>query len=216
MTVMSPADTVFGLLTVLFAAAAGHGLRQLVPSRSVGWTERVDHLLHTVMALAMAVMPWSWGRALPESPQTLFFSAAALWFPLTAAVGRPPGSWPGAVAGRLPYAGGMAAMAWMNHSMAGSHHEALAGGPPAPHHAAGGHAAGGVVLADTLGGALALWLLAYALWSLTRDMPGLGRARRTAPAHTAVLAPGPVGHPYGHFWDGSMALGTAVMLLMPH
>ncbi|MFD6193483.1 DUF5134 domain-containing protein [Streptomyces sp. NPDC060275] len=216
MSVMSPTDTVFGMLTVLFTAAAVHGLWQLVSSRSAGWSERVDHLLHTAMALAMAVMPWSWGRALPGPPQALFFTAAALWFPLTAAAGRPRGTWPGALPGRLPYAGGMAAMAWMTHSMAGSPHETLAGGPPVAHHAAAGRLPGESALGDAPGAVLALWLVTCALWSLTRDLPGLGGSRHTASDHTGVRAPGPVRHPCGHFWDGSMALGTAVMLLMPH
>jgi hypothetical protein len=28
--------------------------------------------------------------------------------------------------------------------------------------------------------------------------------------------PGILLRPYGHFWDGSTALGTAIMLVMPH
>jgi hypothetical protein len=52
--------------------------------------------------------------------------------------------------------------------------------------------------------ALALCLLTCALCSLTRDMP---RLRATSDT------PGILLRPYGHFWDGSTALGTAIM---PH
>ncbi|MFJ6070939.1 DUF5134 domain-containing protein [Streptomyces sp. NPDC093065] len=210
---MSATDTVHGMLSVLFAAAVVHGLRQAVSSRTPGWRGRVDHLLHTAMALAMAVMPWSWGGVLPEPPQTVFFAAAALWFPLSAA-GPLRDLRPGMVARRLPQAAGMAAMAWMTHSMAGSSHDTLAGGLPEAHHSAGSaHPAGETTAADAVGAALALLLLAYALWSLTRDMPAL-RTPRLVETH-GTGAPG-TRHPYARFWEGSMALGTAVMLLMPH
>ncbi|MGP4052021.1 DUF5134 domain-containing protein [Streptomyces sp. 2A115] len=210
---MSATDVVYCVLTALFAAAAVHGLRHGVLSRSAGWRGRVDHLLHTAMALAMAVMPWSWGRALPELPQTAFFAAAALWFPLTAVSHRQE-SRLAATARRLPYAAGMAAMAWMTHSTAGRSHETLAGGLPAAHHAAQlGHPAGESRAGDTVTAVLALYLLACALWSLTRDMPTL----RTA-ADTVVdsVDASTVKQPYGRFRDGSMTLGTVIMLLMPH
>ncbi|MEV0220944.1 DUF5134 domain-containing protein [Streptomyces sp. NPDC050704] len=210
---MSATDVVYCMLTALFAAAAVHGLRHGVLPRSAGWRARVDHLLHTAMALAMAVMPWSWGRALPELPQTALFAAAALWFPLTA-VRRCRESRPAATARRLPYAAGMAAMAWMTHPMAGSSHETLAEGLPAVHHAAHlGHPGAGSRAGDAITVVLALYLLACALWSLTRDMPTL----RTA-ADTVVdsVDPSTVGQPYSHFRDGSTTLGTVVMLLMPH
>ncbi|WP_406177521.1 DUF5134 domain-containing protein [Streptomyces sp. NBC_00996] len=58
------------MLTALFLAAAIRALRYDVLSRSAGWRSRVDHFLHTAMALAMAVMPWNWGRILPEAPLT--------------------------------------------------------------------------------------------------------------------------------------------------
>ncbi|MFB6755093.1 MULTISPECIES: DUF5134 domain-containing protein [Streptomyces] len=206
---MSAIDTVYGMLSVLFAAAAVHGLRRTVLSKGSAWRERLDHLLHTAMALAMAVMPWSWGRVLPEPPQTAFFAAAALWFLLSARDSRP-----GTIARRLPHAAGMAAMAWMSHSMAASSHETLAGGLSAAHHAAGsGHHAEETTAGDAVAATLALFLLAYALWSLTRDMPALRTPR--PPGMHGTGASG-TRHPYAHFWEGSMALGTAVMLLMPH
>ncbi|MFG2512318.1 DUF5134 domain-containing protein [Streptomyces sp. NPDC048584] len=177
---MRPADVLSGLLTALFAAAAVRGLWHGVLSPEQRGHDRVGHLLHTAMALAMAVMPWSLGIEVPGPPQAAFFATAALWFPASALV-RTHGRRPAAVLRSLPYAAGMAAMALMAHRMTGHSHGA------AP-----------------VAAALAVFLLLCALRSLTRCMPSLRAAagRRTA------------GEPYACFWDGSMALGTAVMLLM--
>ncbi|MGW4136262.1 DUF5134 domain-containing protein [Streptomyces mirabilis] len=183
---MSASDVVRCMLTALFAAGAVHAMWCGLLSRSSGWRSRGDHLLHTVMALAMAVMPWNGGGMLPEA-QTTFFAAAALWFPLTA-VSRQRQFELTDVTRRLPYAAGMAAMAWMTHLGHST-----------------GSKAGGVVT-----GMLALYLLACALRSLTRDMPVLRRAPGTADSSTGIRAP------YTHFWHGSMALGTVIMLLMHH
>jgi hypothetical protein len=111
---MSATEVVDYMLTALFTAAAVRALRQGVLTRTRACRSRVDHLLHAAMALAMAVMPWSWGRALPELPQSVFFAAAALWFPLTA-VSRHRQFELTDVARRLPYAVGMTAMAWMTN-----------------------------------------------------------------------------------------------------
>jgi hypothetical protein len=56
---------------------------------------------------------------------------------------------------------------------------------------------------------LVLYLLGCALRSLTREMPA---PRCTADRRDS----GTQRDPYGHFWDGSMALGTVIMLLMYH
>jgi hypothetical protein len=201
---MSATDVVYCMLTALFASAAVRALRYALVSRSLRWRGRVDHLLHTAMALAMAVMPWNCSSTMPELPLTAFFTAAALWFPLAAA-GRCQQSRLTATAQRLPYAAGMAAMAWMTLSMAGLSHEPLTQGLPAEHlsHSAGGSRAGAVVT-----GVLALYLLAYALWSLTRRMPTLRSVSNAVAISTSTSGP------YGYFWDGSMALGTVIMLLM--
>lgn len=106
---MSASDVVRCMLTALFAAGAVHALWCGLLSRSSGWRSRGDHFLHTVMALAMTVMPWNGGGMLPEA-RTIFFAAAALWFPLTA-VSRQRQFELTDVARRLPYAAGMAAMA---------------------------------------------------------------------------------------------------------
>ncbi|MFF7160754.1 DUF5134 domain-containing protein [Streptomyces sp. NPDC008086] len=206
---MLAADVVNCTLTALFTAAAVQALRHGVLSRGSGRRDRVDQLLHTAMALAMAVMPWSWGRLLPQAPTTVFFAAAALWFPLTA-VGRRPEPWPTAIRRSLPYAAGMAAMAWMTYSTADPSHEPPTEGLPAMHQAVHvGHVAEHSQIADAVTGVLALCLLGCALRSLTREMPALGRARRMQDGSST-------GKPYRHFWDGSMSLGTVVMLLMRH
>lgn len=208
----TPVDIVHFMLTVLFALAAVHALWHGVRSPGAGRRDRVDHLLHAAMSLAMAAMPWSLGRSLPGRATTVLFALAALWFPLTA-LRRRTANRVAEIAGRLPSAAGMAAMAWMlrtPHGRGVPTHETLAAGVPGVHDtAAHGHAAGAPVPAACVTGLLTVYLLACAMWSLTRPMPSL----RSTPdaAHRAAAT-----DPYGHVRDGAMALGTAVMLLVPH
>ena len=185
---MSTTDVVPGMLTVLFAASAVYTLWHAVLPRGSGWRGRGDQLLHTVMASAMAVMPWHGVGEVQARGQTVFFAAAALWFPLTAVLDR-RGPGLGDLARRSPYAVGMAAMAWM----------------PMRHTGVTDARTGDLVTA-----VLTLCLLAYALRSLTRDMPGLQGASGGAGASTDI------GGPVDRFWHGSTAMGTAVMLLMHH
>ncbi|WP_216311766.1 DUF5134 domain-containing protein, partial [Streptomyces nanshensis] len=90
----------------------------------------ISHLLHAVMAVAMAVMCWPSGMEVPAAPQAVFFAAAALWYPAAAAGSS--GS-AGPVRSRrllaaLPHTAVMAGMAWMLYamdaSMAGGHQAA--------------------------------------------------------------------------------------------
>jgi hypothetical protein len=185
---MSAPDVVYGMLTALFAASAVYALRQVVLPRSFGRRERGDQLLHTVMASAMAVMPWHRVSEVPPPGQTVFFATVALWFPLTSVLSRRGPRLVGLVR-RSPYAVGMVAMAWM----------------PVRH--------GGVTDArtgDAITGVLTLCLLTYALRSLTRDMPRL----RGASGNVGVSIG--IGGPCDRFWHGSTAMGTAIMLLMHH
>lgn len=199
------------LLTVLFTVVAVHGLWQGPWTADSGWRGRVDHFLHVAMAVAMAVMPWGWVRGLPVAGTTAFFVAAALWFPLIA-IGRMDDRVT-VIVGRLPHTVGMAAMAWMLHappSDAGRGHENPAHGSlPASHFAASGHMAGSAVTGQTVTALLAMLLLGCALWSLTRSMPPLRAVAWTARTGAAV-------EPYRQVRDGATALGTAVMLVMPH
>jgi hypothetical protein len=185
---MGAADVVPGMLTVLFAASAVYALWHAVLPRGSGWRDRGDQLLHTAMASAMAVMPWHGVGEVPARGQTVFFAAAALWFPLTGVLGR-RGPGLSDLARRLPFSVGMVAMTWM----------------PVRH--------GGVTdvrTGEMVTGVLTLCLLAYALRSLTRDMPGLQGASGGPGASTDI------GGPVDRFWHGSTAMGTAVMLLMHH
>ncbi|WP_171115138.1 MULTISPECIES: DUF5134 domain-containing protein [unclassified Streptomyces] len=212
---MSAPDVVHGMLTALFTAAALHGLRHGILSPGSGWRSRIDHLLHAVMALAMAAMPW--GRVPVGTAQSTFFVAAALWFPLTA-VRRRHESQLTATARRLPYAVGMAAMAWMvmPHATKDAPHQTQAKGLPSAHQ--GAHLAcpaGESSPADVVIAVLALCLLTCALRSLTRAMLPVRATKETVDISDAV-GTSTLGESYRHFWDGSMALGTAIMLLMPH
>ncbi|MFD7818667.1 DUF5134 domain-containing protein [Streptomyces sp. NPDC059785] len=222
----TPADAVHGMLTVLFALLAAHALRHGVRSPGTALRDRVDHLLHFAMAAAMAAMPWGVGHSLSGRTTVALFTAAAVWFPLTAlhrrtrdgagrttdGAGRTANG-AADVLHRLPPAVGMAAMAWMlrtSHGGAAHSHETLADGVPAAHHTAAlGHGADASATAAGITGLLTVYLLACALRSLTRPMPSLRSATDTA--HRAAAT-----DPYGHVRDGAMALGTAVMLLMPH
>ncbi|MEV5959163.1 DUF5134 domain-containing protein [Streptomyces sp. NPDC051987] len=207
---MSATEVVHSMLTALFAAAAVRALRQSVRTRTGGCRSRVDHLLHAAMALAMAAMPWSWGGALPALPQSVFFAAAALWFPLTAVRSGPEGRLSATVR-RLPYAVGMAAMTWMSYRATGHAQGAMADGVPPAHQAMqGGHSLAGSKADSVVTGGLALYLLACALHSLTRGIPALRTTTGTVADSTSL---GSVCH---RFWDGATAMGTLVMLLMPH
>jgi hypothetical protein len=198
-------DAVHGMLTLLFAVAALHVLWHAVRSPGAGRRDRVDLVLHCGMAAGMAAMPWSYGPPLSGRAATVFFTAAALWFPLTAH--KAPG-----FADRLTSAVGMAAMAWMSRTPpgAGRSETVAAAGVPAAHHtAAHGHATDASTTATLVTVVLTVCLLGCALRSLTRPMPALRTA--TDPAHRAAAT-----DPYGYVRDGAMSLGTAVMLLLPH
>lgn len=102
------------------------------------WISVVGNILHVVMALAMLVMAWPSGAALPTVPPLVFFLMATAWF-TGIAVG------PAAAGHRVAYlyhAAMMLAMVWMYAVMNGtilSGHSA-ADNSPAPSMPAGhGH-----------------------------------------------------------------------------
>ncbi|EMF28982.1 hypothetical protein H114_11706 [Streptomyces gancidicus BKS 13-15] len=198
-------DAVHGMLTLLFAVVALHVLWHAVRSPGAGRRDRVDLVLHCAMAAAMAAMPWSYGAPLSGRAAMVFFTAAALWFLLTAR-GAP------VFADRLTPAVGMLAMAWMARTPPGaaaSETVAAAGVPAAHHTGAHGHASDASTTATLVTVVLTVYLLGCALRSLTRPMPALRTA--TDPAHRAAAT-----DPYGYVRDGAMSLGTAVMMLLPH
>jgi hypothetical protein len=66
-------------VTILFVLAAAECLFSLAAGNR-RWTNVVSQLLHVVMAVAMAVMAWPWGAALPTVAPMVFFLLATGWF----------------------------------------------------------------------------------------------------------------------------------------
>lgn len=192
------------VLTLLFAAAALYGLRLLLrPSPGTGsrGPDAVGGLLHTAMAVCMAVMVWPAGMEVPALPQTALFSAATLWFAARAVLRRQDR--PGDAAHAVMSAG----MAWMVTAMASLHSPAVRPGTGAAtghgsHHAADGGTAA-VSLTDGLSRGLALTLAAacaaIAWWWLARAFDTARIANRRPEA-------------VQHACHGGMGAGMAVML----
>ncbi|CAM5602320.1 MULTISPECIES: DUF5134 domain-containing protein [Streptomyces] len=206
----TPVVLVHCLLTLLFVAVLLHGVALGVRSPRTGFGDRVDRLLAAAMALSMAAMPWIDVRAGPAAVAGGAFTAGAVWFLLPVRRREAGGTTATATTHRLPHAAGMAAMAWMLRVPRPGAGTAHAHPGPAVHPAGPGAPGAGVPLggsAITL--SLAFCLLSYALWSLTRPMPPL--LSGVSPARRAAAAA-----PSRHVGEGAMALGTAVMLLLPH
>ena len=66
-------------VTILFVLATAECLFSLAVGNR-RWTNVVSQLLHAVMAVAMAVMAWPWGAALPTVAPMVFFLLATGWF----------------------------------------------------------------------------------------------------------------------------------------
>ena len=67
------------LVTALFVFSAAVCVRAIVTCRHSA-TNLLSHLLHALMAIAMAVMAWPRGAELPTRAPMIFFALAALWF----------------------------------------------------------------------------------------------------------------------------------------
>jgi uncharacterized protein DUF5134 len=67
------------IVTVLFALSAAECVFTIATNRR-GWIHVVGVLLQFVMSIAMAVMAWPWGAALPTIGPLVFFLFAAVWF----------------------------------------------------------------------------------------------------------------------------------------
>ncbi|MEV7074264.1 DUF5134 domain-containing protein [Streptomyces sp. NPDC093990] len=204
----TPVVLVHCLLTLLFVAVLLQGPARGVGSPGTGLGVRVDRLLAAAMAASMAAMPWIDVRPGPAAVAGGVFTAGAVWFLLPA--GRREARRRAAMTHRLPHAAGMAAMAWMlrvPHSGTGPAHVH----PESATHFTGPDAPGaGVPLGSSvITLSLASCLLVYALWSLTRPMPSLRSAVSAARRAAAAT-------PSRHVGEGAMALGTAVMLVLPH
>lgn len=101
------------IVTALFVSSAAECVYAIATGRRV-WTHAVSQALHLVMAIAMVVMAWPGGVALPTNAPILFFAVAALWF-IALTLGRP-----GHRGINAYHAAMMLAMVWMYAVMSGS------------------------------------------------------------------------------------------------
>jgi uncharacterized protein DUF5134 len=109
------------VVTALFVLSAAECVYAIATGRRL-WTHAVGHSLHFVMAVAMAVMAWPWGAALPTKGPMVFFLLATVWFGglvLAQSGHRGINSY---------HASMMLAMAWMYAVMSGSLLPAPSGG----------------------------------------------------------------------------------------
>lgn len=101
------------IVTALFVLSAAECLYAIATGRRV-WTHIVGHSLHFVMAVAMAVMAWPRGAALPTTGPMIFFLLATVWFVIVTLVQT------GHRGINAYHAAMMLAMAWMYAVMGGS------------------------------------------------------------------------------------------------
>ncbi|MEU6346805.1 DUF5134 domain-containing protein [Streptomyces sp. NPDC046977] len=206
------------LLSAMFALPTLYSLWLMVaPVTSLN--ERVSHVLHSAMGVAMIAMVWPWGMDLSSGPQVVLFTAGALWFAGAALIRVAPGARAGALVVALPHVVMMGAMAWMVRAMGSSHQSAgHAGGV---HDMAGMHMSGGsaTVTMSLVGGGprltagvLAVVLLAIAM----RWLAGaFDRGRVVASAGSG--AGDGIGNGNGALdlaCHAAMALGMAVMFVL--
>ncbi len=100
------------IVTALFVLSAAECVYAIATGRRV-WTPIVGHLLHFVMAVAMAVMAWPRGAELPTTGPMIFFLVATVWFVVVALVQS------GHRIINAYHASMMLAMAWMYAVMSG-------------------------------------------------------------------------------------------------
>lgn len=101
------------IVTALFVLSAAECVYAITTGRRV-WTHVVSQVLHLLMAVAMVVMAWPWGMALPTTGPMLLFAVATLWF-VTLTLGHP-----GHRGINAYHAAMMLAMVWMYAVMSGS------------------------------------------------------------------------------------------------
>lgn len=198
------------ILTALFLLPALFALRATAaPDRASA--DRVGHVLHAVMAAAMAAMVWPWGTDLPAGPQILVFSLGALWFAAAPRFRSPrPASPREGLAAAVPHVVMMLAMAWMAAVMDG--HATASGGPGGGHDMPGmDMSGGGAAVTMSLSGAgqqgtavlLSVVLTAFGLLWLAQ---AFDRARVPATPLPAAVA-----EPLCH---AAMALGMALTFIL--
>lgn len=123
------------IVTLLFVLSAA----ECVFAIAVGhrrWPSVISYSLHAIMAVAMAVMAWPRGAALPTIPPMVFFLLATVWFAVIASTAAAAGHRIATIYHALM----MLAMAWMYAVMNG---RVLPAGPASSSDAgAGGHHGG--------------------------------------------------------------------------
>lgn len=148
----------FALCVVAFTVAVARDHRS--------WVGVVGQALHIVMAVAMGVMVWPGGAALPTTGPTAFFLAAAVWFTVLGLA--PAGS--GHRVSNAYHSLMMLAMAWMyavmnGHLLPGRHGGSMPGMSHVPRMRAPGMDMPGMHTASAQGGG-ATWTTAVN-WVLT-------------------------------------------------
>jgi hypothetical protein len=82
--------TPLAVAVTVLSVVSGIGFLALLVRRGAGWRERVAAGLHVLMAIAMAGMPWAWGRTVaPPTAQIVVFGAATVYFILVLLVPKP-------------------------------------------------------------------------------------------------------------------------------
>ena len=204
------------VVTILFGLAAAECTYAILSRH--GWAHRVGHLLHLVMAIAMAVMAWPWGAELPTTGPMVFFLAATVWFIWMLVT--TPGAGARVINGY--HALMMLAMAWMYAVMNGAilpgqhdHSGTLAPAAPAGGHhstpAMPGMDMGGMDMSDTAAAGTPGWILGVNwLWTIGFAVAALfwaclyliDQQRRPAPPLHACL---------GALSQAMMAAGMSIM-----
>ena len=120
------------IVTALFVISAAECIFAFTAGRRP-WTLEVGHVLHFVMAVAMAAMAWPRGAELPTTAPMWFFLAASLWFVVMGLVEA------GHRGAHAYHAAMMLAMSWVYAVMGGvpvpiPSEGAGSGGAPAGHH----------------------------------------------------------------------------------
>lgn len=194
------------IVTALFVLSAAECLYVIAADRR-SWALTVSRSLHIVMAIAMAVMAWPVGAALPTTGPMIFFLLATVWFVIVALAQHGHRGMNGY------HASMMLAMAWMYAVMSGRLlPEPTSGGGHGGH---GGHAghhaspagADAAAAADTdppfIVGLNWLWTVAFsvaALWWVYRFVERR-RADSSLPIYRFI----------GIVCQAMMAAGMAIM-----
>ena len=212
------------ILTLLFVVPALSAMWRTGASRSAGGgpdtVGRIAHLLHAVMALAMAAMVWPWGMNLPAGPQAALFTLGAMWF-AGVALARPASvSRAQALRGALPHVVMMGAMAWMAAAMVSSGSMAGHGSSHDMAGMSGMDMSGGsgtvtMTLTDTgprlTAGLLAAVLLVLGVRWLARSFDAARLVDATGPRRPAAPVESDA---FGLACHSAMALGMAVTFVL--